>query len=191
MKKLKVCAFLGSPRKKGNTGRLLQQVLREAERLGHKTELVYLADKNICECRECFACQKTKDKPGCTVRDDMQEIYPKILSADCILVATPVFCWSFSALAKSFLDRTYSLDKFAEDGSYTSLVEGKKCGLIVTAAGDEFDGADLVVEGYCRMVEYHRMKDIGHLVAANIRTEKDLLKPEFKERAKNLARSIE
>lgn len=190
MKKIKVCAFLGSPRKKGNTYSLLQEVLEETRKLGYETELVYLADKKFSGCRECFGCQKTKDKPGCAIRDDMQELYPKIISADCIVIATPVFCWSFSALTKAFLDRTYCLDKYADDGSYISLVEGKKCGLIVTAGGDEFDGADLVVEGYSRMVEFHRMKDIGHLVGANIQAGKRLLKSEFKKRAKKFAREI-
>ena len=50
---------------------------------------------------------------------------------------------------------------------FTSLVENKKCALIVTAGGDEFDGADLVVEAYHRMVDFHRMKDLGRLVVAN------------------------
>ena len=120
----------------------------------------------------------------------MQKLYPKIFEADCILIATPVFTWAVSAMTKVFLERTYCFEKFSEDGSYTSFVEGKRCGLVVTAAGDEFEGADLVVESYRRMVEFHRMKNIGHLVVANIQTKKDLLEPSVEQSARKFACSI-
>jgi len=187
---MKICAFLGSPRKKGNTYYLLDRVLKHARNLGHKTELVHLQGKKISGCLECFACQKVMDKPGCSIKDDMQELYPKMLDADCILLATPVFCWSFSGQIKAFLDRTYCMEKIAGDGSYTSLLEGKRCGLVVTAAGDEFDGADLVVEAYRRLSEFRRMKNIGHLVVANILTVEDLLRPDITQVARKFAEGI-
>lgn len=185
-----ICAFLGSPRRKGNTAHLLNWVLKEAKNVGHKAELICLQDKQISGCIECFACQEVVNKPGCSIKDDMQELYLKILEADCILIATPVFTWSVSALTKAFLERTYCFEKFSEDGSYISLVEGKRCGLVVTAAGDEFDGADLVVEGYKRMVEFHRMKDIGHLVSANIQRKEDLSERGLELAARQFARNI-
>ena len=187
---MRISAFLGSPRKKGNTAHLLNQIVEELRNSRHEIEVIYLHDKKISGCIEDFACQKVFDKPGCSIKDDMQELHQKILEADCILIATPVFCWSFSAQIKTFLDRLYCLEKYYKDGSYISLVEGKKCGLIVTAGGDEFDGADLVVEGYKRMTEFHRMKDLGRLVAANIQTKKDLLKPEVKKTVREFAQSI-
>ena len=67
-------------------------MLTHARGLGHKTEIVYLQDKKISGCTECFACQKVEDRPGCAIKDDMRELYPKMLDADCILLATPVFC---------------------------------------------------------------------------------------------------
>ena len=187
---MKISAFLGSPRKAGNTAQVTGWVLAEAAKAGHETELVQLADKTIGGCSECFACHEVPDRPGCSIKDDMQALYPKMLEADCILIASPVFCWTFSAQMKSVLDRTYCLDKYAQDGSYVSLVDGKLCGLIVTAGGDEFDGADLLVETYRRMVEFHRMKDAGHLVVASIRTKKDLLKPEVEQQARLYAQAL-
>ena len=187
---MKICAFLGSPRKEGNTAHVLNWILEECNKNGHEVELVYLQDQKIFGCRECFACQKIVGKFGCSIKDDMQKLYPKIFEADCILIATPVFTWAVSAMAKAFLERTYCFEKFSEDGSYTSFVEGKRCGLVVTAAGDEFEGADLVVESYLRMVKFHRMKKIGHLVIANIQTKKDLLEPSVKQSARKFARSI-
>jgi len=187
---LKIYAFLGSPRKEGNTAALLEAVLQEAKRQGHETELIYLVGKKISGCMECFACQKVRDEPGCAIKDDMRELFSKILSADCILMATPVFGWSFSWLMKTFLDRTYCLAKYADDGTYTSLIQGKRCGLIVTAADDEFGGADLVVESYRRLVEYHKMRDIGHVVVGSVKTRKDALRPEVKRKIKEFVQGI-
>ena len=187
---MNICVFFGSPRKKGNTASLLNQVMEEIKNSKHKIEIIHLQDKKISGCREDFACQNTVDEPGCSIKDDMQELYPRILEADCILIATPVFCWTFSAQTKVFLDRLYCLEKYSADGSYITLVEGKRCGLIVTAGDDEFEGADLVVESYKRMVEFHRMKNIGHLVAANIQTKEDLLRLEIKQKVKRFAENI-
>lgn len=189
-KKLRIYGFLGSPRRKGNTATLLEAVLREARKRGHETELIHLMGRKISGCVECFACQKVMDEPGCAIKDDMQEMFPKMLSADRILLATPVFDWSFSWLMKAFLDRTYCLAKYAEDGTYTSLLEGKKCGLLVTAAGDEFDGADLVVEAYRRIVEYHRMEYIGHIVVGNVNTGEDVLRPGIKRKIKEFVKNM-
>ncbi|MCS7181374.1 MAG: flavodoxin family protein [bacterium] len=188
---MKICAFLGSPRKTGNTNKILELTINELKNLGHEIETVYLIEKNIKGCIECFECQKIKDKPNCSINDDMQNLYEKILNSDCIIIASPVFCWSFSWLIKSFIDRTFCFDKYNEDGTYISLVEGKKCGLILTSAGDEFEGPDLVVESYLRMVEYHKMEDIGRIVIANILSEKDIFEnPEVYKKIKKFVENL-
>ncbi len=164
---MKVSVFLGSPRKKGNTAKLVDLVRLYLIEKDHQVEIIHLAPLAIAGCQECFACQKVKDRPGCSQKDDMEGIYEKMLGSDLILLARPIFCWSYPAQIKPLLDRTYCLEKYSPDGTYVSLVENKKCALVVTAAGDEFEGADLVVEGYRRMVDFHRMKNLGHLVVAN------------------------
>ncbi|MGC8976343.1 MAG: flavodoxin family protein [Candidatus Ratteibacteria bacterium] len=188
---MKITAFLGSPRKNGNTYKLLKILLDELEKNKNETELIYLIDKKISGCIECFQCQKVKDKPNCSINDDMQNLYEKILKSDCILLASPVFCWSFSWVIKPFIDRTFCFDKYNEDGSYISIVEGKKIGLILTAAGDEFEGADLVVESYLRMVEYHKMEDVGRIVICNVLSEKDIFESdEVKRKVKDFVKSL-
>ncbi len=120
----------------------------------------------------------------------MQDMYRKIMDSDVIIFACPIFCWSYPAQMKPFLDRTYCLDKFASDGTYVSLVEGKKCGLLATAGGDEFDGADLVVEAHQRLASFHRMKDIGHLVVANFHGPEVLEEPYIKERIESFCQKV-
>ena len=188
---MRICAFLGSPRKNGNTAHLLNWVLEEAKNAGNETELVYLQDKKISGCTECFTCQKIMDNPGCSVKDEMQELYLKILKADCIIIASPVFCYWFSAQTKLFFDRMYCLIKHLENSKFISLLKGKLCGLVVTAGSDKSGGADMVVESYKRITKAYKMKDIGNLVALNISTKEDLLKLKLKEAARKFARNIE
>ncbi len=155
--------FLGSPRKHGNTARLLEKLCGSLEEKGFKPKTVFLPDYEIKPCSECFACQKKKKKPGCKIKDDMQKMYEKVLAAEVIVFAVPVFFWSYAAQIKPFIDRLFCLGKY-EIEPMVSLLEGRKCALVITAGGDESDGADLVVEGFTRMAEFYRMKNLGHLV---------------------------
>ncbi len=155
--------FLGSPRKNGNTARLLDKVSETLKEKGAKSKTVFLPDYKIKPCIECFACQKTAGKPGCKIKDDMQEMYDKILASDVIVFAAPVFFWSYPAQIKPFIDRLFCLGKYDKE-PIVSLVKGKKCALVLTAGGDEFDGADLVVQSYARMADFCGMNNLGHLV---------------------------
>ena len=90
-------------------------------------------------------------------------MYEKILASDVIVFAAPVFFWSYAAQIKPFIDRLFCLGKY-EVEPMVSLLKGKKCALIITAGGDEFDGADIVVEGFDRMAEFYQMQYLEHLV---------------------------
>jgi multimeric flavodoxin WrbA len=103
---MKVLGILGSPRKYGNTEILLDVTLSAAQQAGADTELIRLSDKNIQCCDGCNACRKTGE---CRIKDDMQELYGKLLEADGIIFATPVYTWTMSGQMKVFLDRTYAL----------------------------------------------------------------------------------
>ena len=155
--------FLGSPRKYGNTARLLENLSETLKEKGAKSKTVFLPDYKIKPCIECFACQKTPKKPGCKIKDDMQKMYEYILSSDVIVFAAPVFFWSYAAQIKPFIDRLFCLGKYEKEPIF-SLVKGKKCALVLTAGGDEFDGADLVVQSFARMADFCQMQNLGHLV---------------------------
>lgn len=187
---MKICVFSGSPREKGNTAGLVDRVRRALMSDDHDVEMIHLAPLGISPCQECFACQKVKDQPGCSQDDDMQGLHRRIIDSDAIVLACPVFCWSFTAQMKVFLDRIYCMVKFRSDGTHASLVENKKCALVVTAGGDEFDGADLVVEAYRRMVDFLRMKDLGHLVVANFHDREILEAPHIRMRISSFCEKV-
>ena len=86
-----------SPRKDGNTDILIKEALAGAKDSGAKTELITIRDNEIKPCDGCGSCVNTGI---CHIKDDMQIIYKKMLDADGIILATPVYFWTVSGQAK-------------------------------------------------------------------------------------------
>jgi NAD(P)H-dependent FMN reductase len=97
-----VLGILGSPRAAGNSNTLLEQALAGAASAGARTEVLRVAELAIAGCRSCGYCE---DADGCQIQDAMQEVYPRLLSADVILLATPVFFYGVPAQLKALIDR--------------------------------------------------------------------------------------
>ena len=87
--KKKVLVLLGSPRKKGNSTILAQEIAKGAESVGARVETLYINGMDIKACQACWTCQK-EDSKGCAIDDDMQAIYPKLVEADSWVIASPV-----------------------------------------------------------------------------------------------------
>jgi multimeric flavodoxin WrbA len=101
-----VLAFLGSPRKKGNSEILTHALLEGVRQAGGSPEIIRLCDLKISACISCGGCDKTG---RCVVEDDMTPLYEKIISVDKIIVASPIFFYGVTAQAKAFIDRTQAL----------------------------------------------------------------------------------
>jgi len=91
-----------SPRPKSNSDLLLRRALAGAESAGAQTTCIRLCDLKIAPCTECNACYTTG---SCAVEDDYQRLLQKILDADRLIFATPVFFASVCAHAKTLIDR--------------------------------------------------------------------------------------
>jgi multimeric flavodoxin WrbA len=100
---MKALGIVGSPRKGGNTEILTTHCLKAIAEEGLDTELVSLAGLNVSGCNACGYC---RDNDGCSIKDDMQLIYEKMVAADAIIVASPVYFGSATALVKGLLERT-------------------------------------------------------------------------------------
>ncbi len=102
---MKVVAFNGSTRAKGNTAVLLNLVLGELNNEGIETELVSLAGKTFPGCRACYKCFETKDG-HCTVSGDMvNECIDKMRAADGILLGSPTYFSDVTAGMKALIER--------------------------------------------------------------------------------------
>lgn len=103
---IKVLGISTSPRIKGNSDMLLRRALAGAESIGANTEYIHLSDYKVGPCIECNACYETGK---CEVQDDYQLLLQKILDADRLIFATPVFFMTVCAQAKMLIDRCQCL----------------------------------------------------------------------------------
>jgi multimeric flavodoxin WrbA len=103
---MKVLGIFGSPRRQGNSDTLMKAFLEGAAAAGAIVEEVYLRQLKISPCLEIYHCFKDGT---CPIKDDMRELYDKLIEADVVALATPVFFYSVSAQAKAMIDRTQAL----------------------------------------------------------------------------------
>lgn len=103
---MKVLGIYGSPRKGGNTELLLRELLRGCRGVGAEVEEVFLRDLKITPCLEIYACRKDGK---CPIHDDMESLYPKLVEADLLALASPIFFYAVSAHVKAFIDRCQAM----------------------------------------------------------------------------------
>lgn len=99
---MRVVAVIGSPRVNGNTERLAQKALDAIAAEGIQTEVIRLAGLDIAPCDACMACRGNAE---CSIQDDFQGVYDKLLEADGIILASPVYFGSATANIKALMDR--------------------------------------------------------------------------------------
>jgi multimeric flavodoxin WrbA len=100
---VKVLGLVGSPRKGSNTDLLVTRILEGAQTNGKTTEKLYLYDLNISPCIDCRACKKGTHQ--CSLKDDMQQVYPKLEAADAVVFGTPMYWYAPTATMKLLIDR--------------------------------------------------------------------------------------
>ncbi len=134
---MKAVGIVGSPRKGGNTELLTAHCLKAIAEEGLETELVRLAGLDI---RGCNACGYCFENQGCSIKDDAQPVMEKMAAADAVIVGSPVYFGSATALVKGLLERTgYVYGR-------RRVFAGKVGGPLVVArrAGQNFTFAELL-----------------------------------------------
>ena len=126
--KPKVLIILGSPRKKGNSASLAARATEGAISKGADVESIYINRLKLRPCQGCEKCQK-EDFAGCAIDDKMNELFPKLSSADSIIIASPVYWFNISAQTKIFIDRLYAVGVGKKN-----IFKGKKLAIILTYA---------------------------------------------------------
>ncbi len=135
---MKAIGIVGSPRKNGNTEILTRHTLKAIAEAGLDTELIRLAGLDIRPCDACMVCRNNGGQ--CPIDDDLLPIYNKMKAADSIILASPVYFGSATALLKALMDRTGYM-------SYdTRPFAGKVGGPLVVArrAGQNFTFAQIM-----------------------------------------------
>lgn len=133
----KVLILSSSPRMGGNSDLLSEEFMKGALQSGHQVEKVFLKDKKINYCTGCGTCN-SKSK-ACPQKDDMPEILQKMLAADVIAMATPVYFYTMCGQMKTLIDRTVA--------RYTDI-SNKEFYFILTAADNNKKALARTVEGF-------------------------------------------
>ena len=103
---MRVLGIMGSPRRQSNTEILLDKALEGALDAGAEIEKVLISKLKISPCLEIYACF---NDGNCTIRDDMQALYGKLVEADHIVFASPIFFYGVTGQAKVVIDRCQAL----------------------------------------------------------------------------------
>lgn len=131
-----VLILSSSPRRGGNSDLLCDQFLLGAQEAGNQTEKIFLRDKNIGYCTGCESCYVSHK---CVQKDDMADILDKMITADVIVMATPVYFYTMDAQMKTLIDRT--VPRYEE-------ITGKEFYFIVTAADSSKQSMERTLDGF-------------------------------------------
>lgn len=142
----KIIVFCGSPRRNGNTNRIVKWFVDGATDAGAEVEVVDAARLHF-KTKGCIACFRCQESPRfeCQVEDEVAPIIARVPEADVVVMATPVYWFSPTAQLKLVLDRMFSLIKMnPETDSYDHQMNGKILAVIATAGGDYESGLNCV-----------------------------------------------
>ena len=132
----KVLILSASFRKGGNSDTLCDQFAKGASEAGNTVEKIHLNDKKIGYCRGCGVCNRTHK---CVQNDDMAEILDKMVKADVIVMATPVYFYTMNGQMKTLVDRT--VPRYTE-------ISNKDFYFIVAAADTSHANMEKTLQGF-------------------------------------------
>jgi multimeric flavodoxin WrbA len=167
--KKRVLGVVGSPRKKGNTHILVSKILEGAKEEGATIDILFLNDLRIRECDGCHTCWKGKQ---CSKKDDMNEIYSKIIESDIIVFGTPVYWYGPTALMKGFIDRFV----YFNCPENRDKIRGKSTALAVTYEEKSIKTSQLVVSFFQKTFEYLEMNLVSKIIVPGVSRKGDIHK---------------
>jgi len=170
----------GSPRKGGNTDRLVAAFKEGAESAGKSVTTFRTADLAISACLGCGHC--TDGNGNCVHKDDMGAILDVFRTADAVVFASPVYFFGVSAQLKLAIDRTYAVPN-----DRTSI---KRCSLLLPFADECEDTANGAIVMYGYMLEYREWEDAGMIIVPGVEAKGDIDGREELELARKLGREI-
>ncbi|MBR4444523.1 MAG: flavodoxin family protein [Solobacterium sp.] len=147
---MKILILNGSPHMHGNTSKMTEAFAKSAEEAGHSVMEVRTAFLKVAGCRGCEYC-RTKEKGVCVQKDDMQEIYEKILASDMIVFASPIYYFSLSAQLQAVIQRTYAID----------IPKNVRKTALFLSSGSKYVYGPAVTQYLHSLVEYWGVENVG------------------------------
>jgi multimeric flavodoxin WrbA len=171
----KILILNGSPKKNGNTAKLVTWFAEGARSKGADVRIIrasLLKDKGK-GCASCRACQKKKEY-ACVINDDVTGILKIMAKADVIVFATPLYFYGPSAQLKAIIDRMFSLYKWDNTtDTFGSPMRGKTMALLLSAYEDI--GLEIVEKSFKLIADYSEMQ-FKSLLVPNARESGEIVK---------------
>ncbi len=180
----RIIIVTGSPRRHGNTNLLAAWVASGAGERGAEVKIIDAAQLQykIHGCTSCMGCQESESF-RCIIKDEVSEIVASIPEYDALVLATPVYFFTYSAQLKAFIDRMYSLYKFKADKILTPTNK-LQFALIATAAGDYGSGMDALEKCFNKVAGLSGKKPLTLLAPlCPVDVAETMMNQELKERA--------
>lgn len=167
----------GSPRRQGNTDLLCDEFMRGASETGHTVEKVSLAEKRIGFFTTDF------DRQADHQKDDVAAILDKMLRADVIVLATPVYFYSLSAQLKALFDRSVAIYRKMQNKTFYYLLA------MADTDPEMFAGTLGALRGF--LACYDGSVEAGYVAATGVYGKGEVLKTDFPRQAYELGRSVQ
>ena len=139
---------MGSPRKGGNTEILLDAFLEGVKEGGASWDKISVGDLEISPCLECLDCETAGE---CVIKDGMEAVYRKLLAADRLVIASPIFFYGLPAQLKALIDRGQAL-WYREQGEGETAKKGFALLLGATRGKNLFEGSLLTIRYFLKTI---------------------------------------
>ena len=179
-RKMKIVVLTGSPRKSGNSAYLAEQFIKGAEKQGHEVFRFDCAFKQVEPCRACNRCGMNGT---CIFNDDFLDLRPKLIEADMVVFATPMYYFGISAQMKRVIDRFYAIN---------GQIKGarKKAAFLMTYADTAAREAEPMLAHYRMLMDYLGWTSVGEVVAPGVWTAGSIRNTDYPGQAYRLGKSL-
>lgn len=176
----RIVVLVGSKRKGGNTDLLVQAFVDGASK-SNIVDVVSIADYNVNPCIGCNSCF-SREGHKCFQNDDMNEIYDKLMIADIVVVASPVYFYGISAELKAIVDRLHT--------PMRNEFKIKKIALLLVGAATLPELFDAIKLQYQLVLNFFHLEDAGMVLVRGVKDKGDIKGNEALTNAYNLGMSI-
>ena len=177
--KMKILILTGSPRKNGNSATLADHFAQGAREAGHEVARFDAAFRKVHPCIGCNSCGMNGP---CVFKDDFEFVREHLVSADCVVFATPMYYFGISAQLKAVIDRFYAING--------SIHVSKKAVLLMTYANTAASEAVPIKSHYEVLLKYLGWTDAGQVIAPGVWPVGAVEHTPYPEQAYRLGKSI-
>lgn len=161
----RIVVLNGSPRKNGNTEKLVNAFAKGAESAGHQVAVFSVGDTKVNGCLGCDHCMRTGGE--CVQKDGMQQIYETLYRADTVVFASPSYYFGWTAQLKAIVDRFYA------SGQRPFPITSSA--LLVAMGGDPKTDAAAAVVNYRSVIDFLQWQDKGMVLAGKVMDRDDIV----------------